>query len=146
MENPIIEDGYKKARRKAEEIYARIGRVSCPALGESVDFNRVGFQHLIQKRRKFRQKGEQKKRFALLQYVEDMLKNYHGEIAYEKRKISQHIRVNGKKVIVGSAAHFWALTDQRDGKTIKLIVRQLDGQGKHFFSIFEGNKKPTRKE
>ena len=32
---------------------------------------------------------------------------------------------------------FWALTEERSGKTISVIVRQIGNQEKEFFSVFE---------
>ena len=59
--------GYEKSKKKAKKIYSKIGRVTCPALGDdSVAFNSKGFNHLVRKGRIPRKKNKQKRRFVLL--------------------------------------------------------------------------------
>ena len=42
----------------------------------------------------------------------------------------------GKRKITVSHADFWSLTESRVGKTITVVIRQLKGGTKHFFSVF----------
>lgn len=78
-------------------------------------------------------------------YAKEILEKYQAEITYQKRSISLNIKANDKKIKIDATTHFWAFTETRDGKTIRIIVRQFEGQEKHFFSIFEVNKKSTLK-
>jgi len=132
MEDSTTEDSYEAAKKKAKGLYSKIGRVWCPALNDYVVFNSEGFRHLIWKEGKHRFKSEQKRRFALISCAEEILKNENANLSY--RETNNAVRVR-----------FWAFTEKRDDKAIKLIVRQQDGGRKHFLSIFETNKKPTRK-
>ena len=68
--------GYEKAKQQAKQIYSKIGRIKCPALGdEYVLFTSAGFDHLLRKGRIPRTRNEQKRRFTLLPYVEKIIKN-----------------------------------------------------------------------
>lgn len=146
MDNPTVEENYEEAKRKAKELYSKIGSVWCPALGQRINFNRVGFQHLLQKERKFRPKSERLRRFALLPYAKEIVSDYRGSIVYEKRKVFRRREIDGEDTSVASIMYFWAFADEWDGRRIKLVIRQVDGGEKHFFSIFEENKKSTRKK
>ena len=146
MDTPIIEESYEEAKRRAKELYQKIGTVWCPALNQCISFNRVGFQHLLQKERRFLPKSEQLRRFALLPYAKDIVGDYRGSIIYEERKIMRNREADGKIELTTSTMRFWAFTDKRDGEKMRLVIRQVDGGKKHFFSIFQENKKPTHKK
>ncbi|MFC1756615.1 hypothetical protein ACFLZC_00435 [Patescibacteria group bacterium] len=68
--------GYKKAKEKAKKVYSKIGRIQCPALNnEFVSFSRLGFNHIMRKGRIPRTRNEQKRRFKLLLFAENIIKN-----------------------------------------------------------------------
>lgn len=115
--------------KNAKARYAKIKSVPCPAFGgEAVAFNRSGIRHLIWKHGKPRLKSEQRRRFALLRYAPAVVLNSKTVVSY---------RVQGR-------ASFWLFQGKHRGKTISVIVRQLRGGKKHFYSIFADhkNKKP----
>ncbi len=114
-------EDYNEKRKQAEEFYYSIERIWCPALGHYIAFNRFGFRHLIQKYSGIRTKNEQIRRFALLVCVSSIL---------QKRNI--HIIFNERDGNV----RFWAFLWEYNGKTKKLIIRQIDNGKMHFFSIF----------
>ena len=105
----------------------QIVRVSCPKLNASIAFNRIGFRHLIRKGGVRRPRGEQKRRFALLRYAPGIISNPRANVV---------LRTKGR-------AHFWMFQEERGGRMVKVIVRQLRGGKKHFYSIFSGKKKPS---
>jgi hypothetical protein len=143
MENLAENESYAVAKQEARALYAKIRQVWCPVLSANIIFNKAGFKHLFHKHRKFRTKNEQRRRIALLPYAKEILGTYQAEVIYQKRSVSLGIKINGKKIKVDATTHFWALTKTQDNKTIRIIVRQFEGQEKHFFSIFEVNKKST---
>jgi hypothetical protein len=144
MKNPTIEDNYEEAKRKAKELYSKIGRVWCPALGENIIFNDVGFRHLIRKGGVRRPKSEQKRRFAFLSHVEGIIKNPDAKFSFEKREMFRSIKWRNEKRIVMTRAKFWACAESRDGCLITVVVRQFNGKAKHFLSVYEKKQKPAR--
>jgi hypothetical protein len=125
MENSSIEKGgYQNAKREARECYFKIGRVWCPALNDYITFNAVGFRHLVRKRGILRSTDEQLRRFSLILLAKDIIENPSAAIFHDKSIIN--IR----------AANFWTLSMRHEDGIIKVIIRQLDGGAKHFFSVY----------
>jgi len=136
MENPTRDESYAEAKRKAKAFYKTIGRVFCPALGNYVVFNSIGFQHLMRKRGKRRLENEQKRRFALLRDALCILTNPK-VIIIHTTKIETHLQKwRGKKMNQVTRANFWALKEIKNHRTTTLLVRQLENGNKHFFSIY----------
>ena len=133
--------GYAKAKQKAKAIYSAIGHVPCAALGnELVAFTGIGFNHLVRKGRFPRTRTEQKKRFVLVPYIEQMIKNPRAVIEY--RRIEEKVVVDrhGEKMLVASVAEFWTFVERIDDCEVKVVIRQLDTGGpKHFFSVMADN-------
>jgi len=111
---------YEKEKRKAREFYNKIRRVWCPALNDYVVFNRIGFRHLIRKNSLPRARNEQKRRFALLPQSILILSDPAMKVVHRKE---------GK-------FDFWAFTKEYNNRKIKIIVRQIEGRQKIFFSVF----------
>jgi hypothetical protein len=132
---------YEKAKQRAVSIYSNIGTIKCPALGgESVHFTRIGFSHLIRKGKNPRTRNEQKKRFFLVSYINQVLNNQQANIEYRKEQKTIVADRHGKKVSFISIAEFWTLAEKISDCTIKVVIRQLDTGGpKHFFSIMGNN-------
>lgn len=132
--------GYKKTKDKAMEIYKKIGRISCPALNDDhIYFNRLGFNHIVRKGRITRTKNEQKRRFILLKYAEDIIRNPKAFIKFREYEIKERVNRHGEKILVTFNSKFWTFTENREDCKIKLVVRQNDGSNKHFFSIMGDN-------
>jgi hypothetical protein len=129
--------GYEKAKEKAKNVYSKIGRVQCPALNdELIAFTNAGFNHLMRKGRIPRTRNEQKRRFILIKYIENIIKNPKATILYERSETKVVKNVHGDKVLVQSIADFWTFMDTVDGCRIKVVIRQLQPQGsKHFLSV-----------
>lgn len=132
--------GYEKAKTKAKEIYSEIGHVPCPAFGgELVAFTGVGFNHLVRKGRIPRPRNEQKRRFVLIPYVENIIRNPTAVILYERRETKYVSDRHGEKILIKSVADFWTFVECIGGCTIKVVIRQLETGGpKHFFSVMGG--------
>lgn len=129
--------GYQKAKDRAKELYSSIGRLQCPAFNnEHIAFTSVGFNHLLRKGRIPRTKNEQKRRFVLLQHVEQIMKNPKATILYERRETKTIVNRHGEKILIQSVADFWTFVERIDGCNIKVVIRQLHPAGqKHFLSI-----------
>jgi hypothetical protein len=130
MEDPAIFDDHKKEVIAAETFYFGLRRVWCPALNDFVYFEKLGFRHLIQKRRKFRIKSEQRRRFALLPYVPIILKDENAVA-----DVSGHRYVGKVK--------YWAFKAVHGENNITVIVMQIKQGRKYFLSTYEKKQKPT---
>jgi len=127
--------GYEKSKKKAKEMYSKIGRVKCPALdNEDISFSRIGFNHLIRKGRIPRPRNEQKRRFVLLPYVEEIIKNSEAKILYRHKRIKYKANRHGEKILIESEANFWIFAQKIKSCAIKVIIRQLNNGNKHFLS------------
>ncbi len=128
--------GYNKSRQKARDIYNKIGSIHCPALkDELVAFNRIGLNHLIRKGDNLRPKNEQKRRFILLQYVENIITDQNADIEFRKYSIKEKKSKFGNKIMIQSDAYFWTFSACIRDCKIKVVVRQVGNGQKHFFSI-----------
>lgn len=106
---------YKKAKDRAYDFYRSIDCVSCTVMdGEKVYFDDRGFRHLVFKGNKRRPISEQIYRFNLMKIVPTAISK-SSDITYHE----------------GETAKFWSIKF----KKIKVIVRQLRGGRKHFFSV-----------
>lgn len=133
--------GYKKAKEKAKEIYSKIGRIQSPALNnELISFTNAGFNHLIRKGRIPRSKNEQKKRFALIPFIEPILRNPVAHIIYRREETKYVTNRHGDKILIKSIADFWTFIDTIDGCLVKIVIRQIGDKGqKHFLSVMGNN-------
>ncbi len=148
--------GYEKSKKKAKGIYSKIGHIRCPALNnEYISFSRIGFNHLIRKGRIPRTRNEQKRRFVLLPYVEEIIKNSKALILYRRKIVKYKANRHGKKILIESEADFWIFIKKIKSCTVKVVVRQLGNGNKHFLSVMgddieidnrvKKNKKPPKK-
>jgi len=127
--------GYESCRKWAKKFYKKIGRIPCPALAnEIVTFNNRGFNHLIRKI-KIRSRKEQKRRFLLLINAENIIKNPKATIIYREEKSKSKVKRHGVKVLQTSLNKYWTFIYQKGAKRIKLVIRQINGGVKHFYSI-----------
>ena len=133
--------GYEKAKQKAKATYSAIGHISCPALGdEIVAFTSLGFNHLVRKGRVPRTRNDQKKRFVLIPYVEQMIKNPRATMEYRRTENKIIVDRHGERVLIESVAEFWTFVERFDDCVIKVVVRQLSTGGpKHFLSVMGDN-------
>lgn len=137
-------EDYIQARLKAKEFYKKIGRVMCPALGEYISFNNVGFNHIMRKDGVMRSMTEQVRRFELLPYVEDIIKDPRAKKAnIEYREEPMKVLVNRKGVMVlqESVAYFWTFNKTVNGWDIQVVTRKLNKGNKHFFSVIGDESK-----
>ncbi|MFZ1019938.1 MAG: hypothetical protein WAN61_03050 [Minisyncoccia bacterium] len=137
--------GYEKSKKIAKKIYSKIGRIPCPAFGnEIVSFTSEGFSHLIRKGRIPRTRNEQKKRFALIPYIEEIIKNPRAEITFRQTEEKYIVNRHGENILLSSIANFWTFHAHIQECDIKLVIRQI-GQGqKQFQSIMSDTIKIGR--
>jgi len=124
-------------KKDAWALYAKIGKVWCPALNDFIVFNRMGFQHLLRKRGRKRRENEQGRRFGLLLSAKDIIEDSNTQVFYSPKVSIRHIEHHDKKTTKKSITDFWVLSKTRsDGSTIKVIIRKFEHGKKHFFSVY----------
>ena len=136
MQNPANKNSYDEAKKSAKEFYKTIDCAWCPALNDYIVFNQSGFQHLMRKRGRSRSKKEQKRRFALLLFVENIIRDKNITVQHEKNNILHSAKIGSKRIFKTTMAKFWRITAKRNGKIVKIVIRQIGNHGKHFFSVF----------
>ncbi|MEK7095128.1 MAG: hypothetical protein AAB917_00530 [Patescibacteria group bacterium] len=113
--------------KEAKREYYKIGAIKCPAFeNDLVYFNKDGFNHLIRKGRKYREKNEQERRLELVPVVINTLTQRR---TFSRYSITQKVK-NRKE----STAHFWIFNDSK--RRISIVVRKLNSGNKHFFSVY----------
>jgi hypothetical protein len=127
MEDPIT---------KGKKLYKSIGNVSSPSLNDDVAFNSMGFRHLIRKHGVRRPKSEQKRRFNLLVFAREVIKNPDEIIHSEPKKVVKLVYRHGKRKSIETSAKFWKMKKKFPDKTITVVIRQFQGGKKHFLSIY----------
>ena len=127
--------GYEKSKEKAKNIYSKIGRLSSPALNNYINFTSIGFNHLIRKGRIPRTRNEQKRRFVLIPFVEQILKNPKAVIEYRSNEIKYYSNRYGNSVLITSFAQFWTFVEEVDSCEIKVVIRQINQGEPHFLSV-----------
>jgi hypothetical protein len=141
MENPAAESDHKSFKRKAKRLYQEIGYVWCPALNDHIIFNNAGFRHLIWKGKKRRSMRDQKRRFFLLKYAENIIEDPNIEILHKKDFSVNQSKRHGRKNLSMSRADFWTLTKKYNDTIITIIIRRRKTGSKHFFSIYNESAK-----
>ena len=130
--------------KNRRDFYKNIGRAWCPALNDYVAFTSAGLRHLIRKGGKRRSNSEQARRFLLLPYAKEIVESSAVEVVHGKDKIIRADKRHGATVLIRSHADFWTLTKTYGDTAITVVVRQLAGKEKHFFSIY--NAKPKNQK
>jgi hypothetical protein len=109
-----------------KELYEKLEGVTCPAFGnEKVCFTSAGFRHFIRKNGVLRPREQQERRFNLLPQVPAILSNSFTATTYFQD-------YSGQSVI-----HYWSFTSIQNEKNITVVVRQVNSNPKHFYSVFD---------
>ena len=136
--------GYEKSKKLAKKIYSKIGRIPCPVFpDELISFTSDGFNHLIRKGRIPRTKNEQKRRFALVPYIEEIIKNPQ-IITFRKTEEKYTVNRHGKNIKITSVANFWTFHNKIKDCNIKIVIRQIQNGQKQFQSIMSDDIKIRR--
>ena len=141
MHNPAFQIGYKQSKEEAFADYKNTGQIWCPALGDFVAFNRLGFQHLIRFKKRQRPKSEQVRRFLLLPTAKEILGDPNSKAEHHRKEIVDTGKARWGKIPKFPYADYWEFTGKRDGRIIKVIVRQFPEGRKHFLSVYEKKEK-----
>lgn len=130
--------GLDAARKRAKKIYSKIGRIPCPFFsGEMVAFNSRGFTHLLRSGSHRRPVSQRLIRLSLVEHVEAIVKNDNGDVTVEFRQyeIDRVVNRSGVKILEKNPAKSWGFKTKIAGSEVKLVIVQVEGKQKEFFSI-----------
>ncbi len=121
-----MDKGWRDYVNKKHAEYKELGHIECPAFpGEKIYFTWAGFNHLIRKERKYRDKSEQIRRITIFQFAPGILKRSSEFVTYFTDQNKQ-----------GKVTQFWSFEGRVNGIRMTVIIRQVAAHPKHFFSIF----------
>lgn len=132
----VNEEKLNKIKQSSIQSYNEIGEIFCPYLKCKVAFNSKGIEHLkFKEKNKPRPPQEQYLRFKLLplaKYIierSDTLQEYFETRRFEKQKINSRWERRMVEVF------YYGFVAIVNGARIKIIVKEVRGGNKFFYSI-----------
>jgi hypothetical protein len=143
------EADFEEVKATAEAFYAAVGPIHCPYFAEKVAFNTKGIKHLKFKSDEVaRVREDQYSRLKLVQYAPEVLRlsrTVQG-IWHTKRFEMQKTHSRWEKVL--KDVFFYEFMAVIDTVRVKVIVKQVAGGEKHFWSVipfWKINKETSRR-
>ncbi|MEI6882767.1 MAG: hypothetical protein WCK82_15715 [Bacteroidota bacterium] len=135
-----IDASFDAFREKAELLYKKIGEVYCPYFKEKVAFNEKGINHIKFKSLGFaRERKDQLMRLKNIHLAPRVLAETHTLQERESKKefIDVHTNTRNEKILkdITYYAFIAILFDENIEKRVKVVVRQVSGGNKVFWSI-----------
>ena len=133
---PIDPEKFKKAKIEAESFYREIGSVKCPYFREEVAFNARGLEHIKFKTiRHARSQRDQYIRFRLISLAPQIIKDSHTLQGVSVRTGLEHIKINSRWDRIMKTATYYEFVAIIKNSRVRVIVKQIEGGKKHFWSI-----------
>ena len=127
---------FEKARIDAETFYASIGEIHCPYFSEKIRFNVEGLKHLKFKSDKVaRSHSEQYVRLKLLVFAPQVLSLSRTVQGIWHTKHFERIRIHSRTDTILKPVSFYEFIAVLENTRVKVIVKQIDGGEKFFWSI-----------
>lgn len=122
---------YTAIKKKAAELYATFGSVTCPALGDqNIYFTSEGFNHLVYKApKKPRDERVQILRFDMLEKAKFILKSSTTHQEYDENIVNKKVNRRGKWVERNVVIRCWGFVAIVRKFRVKVVIRQ-EGNGK----------------
>lgn len=130
------EEDFKKVSEKVEEFYTSIGEIRCPYFGEKIAFNTAGFKHLKFKSDQVaRSRYEQYARLKLLIFAPQVLTLSRTIQGISHTKHFERIRMHSRTDTILKPVSHYEFIAVLENVRVKIIVKQIDGGQKFFWSI-----------
>lgn len=130
------EEDFNKVSEKAEEFYTSIGEIRCPYFGEKIAFNTAGFKHLKFKSDQVaRSRSEQYARLKLLIFAPQVLTLSRTIQGISHTKHFERIRMHSRTDTILKPVSHYEFIAVLENVRVKVIVKQIDGGQKFFWSI-----------
>lgn len=137
-------NAFKKFKKKTEDLYKKIKEVYCPYFAEQVAFNTKGLNHIKMKAwNKSRSTQEQLVRLKLLKYAPQIIRKTHTLQEFKEVRKFERQKINSRWEQRVVTIRYYAFIAIIDEKRIKVVVKEIDGSKKIFWSIIP--KWKTRK-
>ncbi|MCR4284306.1 MAG: hypothetical protein NUV64_03300 [Parcubacteria group bacterium] len=135
-----VDKNLEKVKKEAEKVFKDIKEVYCPYFSEKVAFNSRGVKHIKFKAdRLARERKDQFMRLKNVHLAPIILLKSSTLQEIQRRNIFVEVKTNTRKEkILKNATYYGFISIIEDGsfkKRVKVIVRQIDGGNKHFWSI-----------
>lgn len=130
------EQDFEKVRGNAEALYATIIKVACPYFGSDVAFNAKGLRHLkFKSDRQARPHKDQYSRLKLIRYAFKVLKLSKTVQGIWSVKRFEEQKTNSRWEQVIKEVVYYEFIAVLDSVRVKVIVKEVKGGEKHFWSI-----------
>ena len=130
------EKDFEQVRNDAEAFYATVIKVRCPYFGEEIAFNAKGLRHLkFKSDRQARSHNDQYSRLKLLSYVPEVLKSSRTLQGIWSKKCLEMQKTNSRWEHISKDVTFYEFIAVLDSIRIKIIVKEVIGGEKHFWSV-----------
>jgi hypothetical protein len=136
----IDDKNFKKIKSEAEMFYKKIGKIKCPYFNDDVSFNSAGLEHLkFKSKRKIRERKDAFMRLKNIYLAPQILKLSRTLQEKQIKNIFVNIKTNKRKEkVLKRCTYYGFVAIVKDGsyeKRLKIIVRQIEGGSRHFWSI-----------
>ena len=129
-------ENFEEIKIKGEDFYKNLNEIYCPYFKEKVSFNAQGLEHLKYKQRnKSRQDKDQYMRFKLIHLAPEVLKISSSVQGILETKKFENIKIHSRvdKLLKNVIYYEFIAVIKRN--RVKIIVKQIDGGKKFFWSI-----------
>jgi len=127
---------FKKVKEKAEAFYKALDSVHCPYLGEKVNFNAKGLDHVKFKTwNRTRVVDDQYMRLKLIHLAPGAIKKSNTIQGYSETKEFERKKTNSRWEKVLTPVSYYEFVAILEGMRVRVIVRNVEGGQKHFWSI-----------
>ena len=130
------EQNFEKVKNDAENFYSNAGEVYCPYFKEKISFNAKGLRHLKFKTDKqARSRNDQYTRLKLIHIAPEILKVSHTVQGIWKTRQFESQKTNSRWEHIMKEVIFYEFIAVLDNMRAKVIVKQVYGGKKHFWSV-----------
>src|SRR3989344_182815 len=130
------EQDFREVRQRAETFYQIIGKIYCPYFGRDIVFNVKGLKHLKFKSDQVaRTNHDQYARLKLVHFAPEVLKKSHTVQGIWHTKKFEERKTNSRWESVLVEVIFYEFIAVLDSVRLKVIVKEVRGGEKHFWSV-----------
>src|SRR3989344_1664250 len=127
---------FERICQEAETFYRSVGKVWCPYFKEDIAFNAKGLEHIKFSRiRQARSHIDQYIRLKLISLAPVILKQSHTLQGVSVRKNFERMKINSRWEVVMRTVTYYEFVAIVNGARIRVIVKQVEGGQKYFWSI-----------
>ncbi len=130
------QEDFESTRSRADILYHSLAELYCPYLKEKIFFNAKGWDHIrFKNRTRSRSPHDQYVRFKLLPLAIWVISNSHTLQGLCSTKAFESVNINSRRDNLLKQVTFWEFMAVLDEVRIKVVIKQVEGGEKHFFSV-----------